>query len=352
VSERKSVLLRLDPAVHDAPGPGGPVTSCAAPTPRIEFPAAPARSPTPGRLPGHTRPMRPPRAATLGTSCCWGGHRCWAVTACGRRPPTCGSSAPAAWPGSGRQFCTRTTPGSTKSRPSKEAGELLQASGPVGDSTRRLVLPQGFLQGLTRIDAVVDGQVAPGGQAVQQPGHDRPGLGIVGDVAQHSHQCQRDGLAQIQASSQPRAKTWPGSPRSASHVMGRALGGCWSAAPGRAPSTSGSLSMYTTRACGAARLRNLMSVVRGRQARLRRPGIAASPHRRRGSGRPAPRNERSARAMSTICGKMAAELVAGAAVDLVVVRPAQPVNSRSGPSSARSCRSSLRPAHRRANSGS
>src|SRR6266581_5748672 len=78
------------------------------------------------------------------------------------------------------------------------AGELLQAPGPVRDGARCLVLPQGLLKRFARVDAVVDRQVAARGQAVNQPGHDRPRLGIVGDVTEDPHQRQPDRLGQIQ----------------------------------------------------------------------------------------------------------------------------------------------------------
>ena len=63
VSERKSVLLRLDPAVHDALArwAGDELRSTNA---QIEFLLRRALAEA-GRLPGHTRPMRPrgrPRA--------------------------------------------------------------------------------------------------------------------------------------------------------------------------------------------------------------------------------------------------------------------------------------------------
>jgi hypothetical protein len=70
VTERKSVLLRLDPAVHDA------LTRWASDELRstnaqIEFLLRRALTDT-GRLPGHTRPMRPrgrpPTASRTGTS--------------------------------------------------------------------------------------------------------------------------------------------------------------------------------------------------------------------------------------------------------------------------------------------
>ena len=57
VSERKSVLLRLDPAVHDALArwAGDELRSTNA---QIEFLLRRALADA-GRLPGHTRPMRP-----------------------------------------------------------------------------------------------------------------------------------------------------------------------------------------------------------------------------------------------------------------------------------------------------
>ena len=57
VSERKNVLLRLDPAVHDALArwAGDELRSTNA---QIEFLLRHALADA-GRLPGHTRPMRP-----------------------------------------------------------------------------------------------------------------------------------------------------------------------------------------------------------------------------------------------------------------------------------------------------
>src|SRR5947208_16009316 len=63
------------------------------------------------------------------------------------------------------------------------AGELVHAAGPVRDRARCLVYPQRLLERLARVDAVVYGQVAAGGQAVEQPGHDGARLVVVGDVA-------------------------------------------------------------------------------------------------------------------------------------------------------------------------
>jgi hypothetical protein len=58
VSERKSVLLRLDPAVHDALA-GWAADALRSTNAQIEFLLRPALADA-GRLPSHTGRMRPP----------------------------------------------------------------------------------------------------------------------------------------------------------------------------------------------------------------------------------------------------------------------------------------------------
>jgi hypothetical protein len=48
------------------------------------------------------------------------------------------------------------------------------------------------------VDAVGDRQIAAGRQAIDQPAHDRLRLVVIGDMAEASHEQQRDGLGEIE----------------------------------------------------------------------------------------------------------------------------------------------------------
>jgi hypothetical protein len=205
-------------------------------------------------------------------------------------------------------------------------GEFFQAAGPVRHGAGGLVHPQGLLERLAGVDAVVDGQVTAGRQAVEQAGHDRFRLGVVDDVPEDPHQRQRDRTGQVQP-----LRGLPQDPVRVAHAgvheVRRALRPAARAAGQQRIGVGHHQRVVVDVHDPRLRrhlLRDLVRVVRRRQPR---PDVQELPHsglaRQIADDAPeegpvGPGDVHDARVDR-------AELIAGRAVDRVVVRTAEPV---------------------------
>jgi hypothetical protein len=91
-----------------------------------------------------------------------------------------------------------TSPGSSSSRPSKQAADLLRTTQGIGHRAGVVVALLGVVEPFAGAGAVPQQQVAARRNAGHHPGHDGEHLVVVGDVAEAAHEHDRDRPVEVQ----------------------------------------------------------------------------------------------------------------------------------------------------------